>query len=434
VVETLAIAWETYGIGLALLAGFGGHLLIFVILIFVVVSRVRATAFRLACEVVYGLLNPLVYLIVLKPGLMTYEAGIWRQIPLQTVAWSLLGIVWGSRLIGSAFARRKSFNHAWRLIIESSLVCVVLFGVKDTLLYLHIPLPDGSQPNELLWQTWLFVGLAPLYLIPFVLLVDYLRNGFLDPSETDFLVLPTRPARVAGLVIGSVAVVSLGLALWRPSDAVVREQVLSHRNAIMSAASEYGVEPRAIAAIAYVTNRYQISPFRGRIERHVMDGWLTDSTSHSNLASALNISIGLTQIKPVTAQTTAQLVAFQGKTNPFNWAKEYRDVPVLEWQLPATVTTMPIPWGARAPKRDVVAALLTDDENIRACALILALEQLHWETSAGAARISMRPDILATLFQVGFERSHPKASPQSNAFGRQVQAAYDSAWIRDAFR
>jgi hypothetical protein len=310
-----------------------------------------------------------------------------------------------------------------------------VFGIKDTLLYLHIPPPDRSQPNQLLWQMWLFIGLAPLYLIPFVLLVDYLRTGFLDPSETDFLVLPTRPARVAGLVIGSVAMLSLGLSLWRPSDAVVRDRVLSHRAGILKAASDYEVDPRTIGAIAYVTNRYQISPFRSLIERLVMEEWLTDDTSHTNLASAFNISLGLTQIKPVTAQTAAQLVAFEGKTNPFNWAKQYRDVPTLEWQLPSNVTAaMPIPWGAGAPKRDVVAALLNDDENIRACALILALEQLQWEASAGAARISMRPDILATLFQLGFERSEPKSAPRSNEFGRQVQAAYDSAWMRDAFR
>ena len=95
---------------------------------------------------------------------------------------------------------------------------------------------------------------------------------------------------------------------------------------------------------------------------------------------------------------------------------------------------MTIPWGSGAPKAGVVAALLDDRDNLRACAMILAIYQLQWATAVPDAGISRRPDILATLFQIGFERSHPKANPRSNEFGKQVQAAYDSDWMRAAFR
>jgi hypothetical protein len=81
-----------------------------------------------------------------------------------------------------------------------------------------------------------------------------------------------------------------------------------------------------------------------------------------------------------------------------------------------------------------VATLLDDRDNLRSCALILALYQIQWQTDPRGSTIQHRPDILATLFQIGFERSHPKASPQSNAFGRLVQQAHDRAWVQEAFR
>ena len=131
--------------------------------------------------------------------------------------------------------------------------------------------------------------------------------------------------------------------------------------------------------------------------------WLKDRNGDF-VGTAFDISIGLTQIKPVTAQTASQPVAFSGRTS------------------------------LGAGKADVVAALWNDGDNLRACALILALYQMQWDAGAPESQIGDRPDIVATLFQIGFERSHPKSNPQSNAFGRQVQAAYDSEWMRAAFR
>jgi hypothetical protein len=81
----------------------------------------------------------------------------------------------------------------------------------------------------------------------------------------------------------------------------------------------------------------------------------------------------------------------------------------------------------------VVAALLDDRRNIEASALILALCQMQWEGADPAWSIRNRPDILATLYQIGFERSRPHASPQANGFGRRVLEVYDSDWAREMF-
>jgi hypothetical protein len=39
--------------------------------------------------------------------------------------------------------------------------------------------------------------------------------------------------------------------------------------------------------------------------------------------------------------------------------------------------------------------------------------------------IRERPDILATLYQIGFARSKPHGAPQSNAFGNRVRQVYE---------
>ena len=77
----------------------------------------------------------------------------------------------------------------------------------------------------------------------------------------------------------------------------------------------------------------------------------------------------------------------------------------------------------------VADALLDADSNLATCALILALYQNQWETTNRAWSLRGRPDILATLYQIGFARSKPHAAPRSNAFGRRVHQVYGQPWL-----
>jgi hypothetical protein len=434
IATVLAWVFLAYGFLLGLAAAYGGHLLILVILGYVVLHQGWARLFRLACELLYGLLNPLIYLVVLRYWPARFEGEFWSAIPLHTFAWALLVLTWGMRLTGSPWKDSQQFRTIRRTIVLAGTVCVVLYGIKDAGAY-SVATWRGAVPpgnGQTFSRIWMLSGIAPLYLIPLLFLGDYLRRD--TDGVSDFLLLRESSSRVVAAVIGGVAIVTLIVALWRPSDGTARQEVLSHKSEILEAASEYRVDPAAIASILYVTQRYQITPLRRQIEGLAMALWLKDSRSDF-VGTALDVSLGLSQIKPGTAQTASQLVALSGKTNPYAWAKEYRNVPRLEWSLPSELTQrVTIPWGGAAPKADVVAALLDDRDNLRACAMILAVYQLQWATVAPSAMISSRPDILATLFQIGFERSHPKASPRNNAFGRQVQAVYDSEWMRAAFR
>ena len=429
----LARAFLVYGLVLGLFTAYGGHLAVLIGVIFVVANPARARWFRLACEIFYGLLNPIIYLLVLRFWLTRYEPDFWRSLPLLALAWTLLVLIWGTRLAGAVWRRSASFDTTRRALVLATITCVVLYGLKDAAVYARATSAGATPPGggDIAGRLWLLTGLALLYVIPLVLLGDDLRR---DSAASGFLLFREPLARATGTIIAGAAIAFLVVAWWRPSDAAARREVLSRKSAILEAASEFGVDPAAIASILYVTQRDQITPLRRQIEGLAMALWLKDPNSDF-VGAAFDVSIGVAQIKPVTAQTASQLVAFSGKTNPYTWSKQYRDVPELEWPLPPDLTQrVTIPWGSGAPKASVVAALLNDRDNLRACAMILAIYQLQWATASSSAAISGRPDILATLFQIGFERSHPKASPRNNAFGRQVQAAYDSEWMRAAFR
>ncbi len=69
---------------------------------------------------------------------------------------------------------------------------------------------------------------------------------------------------------------------------------------------------------------------------------------------------------------------------------------------------IPVPAG-----RQVVARAVVDAETNP------ALDQSQWEAAKPAWSLRARPDVLATLYQIGFARSRPQGSPRSNAFGRR---------------
>jgi hypothetical protein len=429
---SLAYVYIAYGLGLVVLAAWGGQMVALAVLGLVVVRKKKARILRLTFEVIYGLLNPLVYLVVLRPGFVTYEAGLWQRLPLQSVAWSVLVLLWTMRIAGAALANTLPIESVRRSLVWAALACVLLFGVKDAALY---PLLAGPPSLTSLWNTaWTLSMVVPLYLIPALLLVDHLRgdNGQ-APTATRFFLLPAGPALAFGLMFAAIGLASVAVSVWRPSDDAARRVVLAHRDVIRKASAEFDVDPAVVASIVYVTQRNQITPFRDQVERLVMAAWLVDLKSNFQLGRALNISIGLAQIKPATAQTAAMLAAHDGKSEVYD--KEYREVPRLVLSLPHDLASrLPIPWQRPAGKERVVETLLDDRGNLRTCALILAVYQLQWQTDAHGSPIRDRPDILGTLFQIGFERSHPKASPQSNAFGRQVQQVHDSPWLQEAFR
>jgi hypothetical protein len=139
------------------------------------------------------------------------------------------------------------------------------------------------------------------------------------------------------------------------------------------------------------------------------------------------------QIKPRTAQTASVLAT--GRTMdqlPEPAFFSYRDVePIgVEWTRAAVARTpLNAPLPITTDRHAVAATLLDARSNVATCALILALYQNQWETANRDWSLRKRPDILATLYQIGFARSKPHAAPRSNAFGTRVRQVYEQPWL-----
>jgi hypothetical protein len=102
--------------------------------------------------------------------------------------------------------------------------------------------------------------------------------------------------------------------------------------------------------------------------------------------------------------------------------------------LPAeAVGPLDPPFRTSIAKRDLVGALRDDRANLEVGALILALYAIQWESANPAWSIRERPEILATLYQLGFERSRPKPDPRPSRVGERVRQVYGSPWMREHF-
>jgi hypothetical protein len=407
---------------------------------------------RLAVETAFGLINPVLYLAILAPALpeLRSGAGFWL-VPLTTGAWILLAAFWALRVFGGALDPcSRVVGAGIRTLLVAALTCVLLYTFKDAWL-LSATVPAGASPFTLALNA---LRLCPLYLIPSVLLWDYIRSTSAPSGQGDgwhgLFLLPDRAARVAVAGIVSLALLTVAAGAYRRSDASVRQLVSNHRESIRAAAARYDVDARLVASIVYVTHRDQLSPFRDALERVVMSAWARNlrrefglrppdkmdkvgTDENPLLNRSLDISVGLAQIKPRTAQTASVLATGlkpDGLPKPALYS--YRDVePVGDgWTLPAAARLSIIPPIPVSAERHVVAeALLDARSNLAMCALILALYHNQWEATNRAWSLRQRPDILATLYQLGFARSRPHAAPRSNAFGSRVRQVYEQPWL-----
>jgi hypothetical protein len=226
--------------------------------------------------------------------------------------------------------------------------------------------------------------------------------------------------------------------------------VRHHQADIVAAARHHGVDPALLASIVYVTQRDLTNPLATRFERLVLGVWLVDAHDNFSFARRLDLSVGLAQIKPLTAMAALVIhaaprvpphddlvwAAVIGLERPVSY-KEYRGVPTLgrRWRLPAaSVEALDSPFQGLLAKPRVVEALFDDRRNIEMCALILALYAAQWEAANPAWSIRGRPEILATLYQLGFEKSWPKPDPRASRFGERVREVYHGAFIQQHFR
>jgi hypothetical protein len=281
--------------------------------------------------------------------------------------------VWGLRLLPLS-----SRPHWAKGTLYVCAVLLVFYAVKDL-----SRLPWASPKIQPLAMVLWVSGLISLYLVPLAMVVGYLRrkgpNGrWSGPARFHCL------ARVVGLPVAVVGFTAFA-AFWgsladHPADWQVRETLRRHKDPLVRAASRHNLDPRTLAGLIYVIQRDQVSSMGSHLETAMMEAWLSDEGSHMLLSEALDLSIGLAQIKPVTAQTALRLVeGSRTQTAVEPWPKQYRDVPRLgsRWILVRQWgKDCELPTDGHPDKRLLVAKLSDPETSIGFAALILDLYAL----------------------------------------------------------
>ena len=188
----------------------------------------------------------------------------------------------------------------------------------------------------------------------------------------------------------------------------------------------------------YVTERDQSQPFRDELESVASAAFLLDEDGNLLLSKPFDFSLGLARGIQAGHGVDGPESLPRGFGQPWDLSfKHLREVPKLgsEWQLgpDAAAACQPPLLPVPVNKPQVVSALMRDDDNIAFAAMILALYRWQWRTANPDWDIASRPDILATLYQIGFEKSHPHAVPRSNAFGARVAEVSRQSWLRERF-
>jgi len=411
----------------------------------------------LPIEVLYGLLNPLVYLIVLVhvfpgPGgaLLPAKHPWWMLVP----AWLLLAALWGARVLGRRPEQDGELpRRAARVVLGAAFVIVAAYLVKDSAPIVAVVAASSVEPPDLgresatLWLLRIAYGSViaaswlSLYLVPLLLLRAHLRATATPAAwaaDRRFLLGAIPGVRPAALALVALAMISVLASVRWSSEASVRALVLERHEPIVAAARRQGIDPRLLAALVYVVQRDAVSPLSLGMERVLMGAWLGDLRDNFGLATALDASIGLTQIKPTTAIHAAriQLTATANESVWQLWSKELRPLRVVEpqWTLPAqSFAGIAMPFDLPLDKPQIVAQLFTDHGSLAGAAFILALYEAQWRSVYPHLDLATSPEITATLYQIGFARSQPHAAPRANAFGAEVGRVFRSEWIEEHF-
>lgn len=399
-------------------------------------SRNRPPLRLLVIEFVYGFVNPVVYLLVFQPALFRRWTPGW----LPWLCWLGWATYWVARVFGEGRVIGGRSPRLWvRPLLHATVALIAGIVLRDFVAALvgaaTVTTPVGTSLSDV---TIGFICL-PLYALPMLATLRQLATTRSDETwaTSDFF-FRRLPAWVLASLLGlcGLAIVA---TLPRATEDEVRALLLRNRDTILAVSREHNLDPRLLASIVAVTQRDIDSLFRAGVENLITDVWLTDPTSHMLLAEALDPSLGLSQVK---AHTLLAGYAIHKLSDPAasRWlTKDYRSVRALSLdvleRVPApALRRVSLPTGERLPgKREVVEALKSPDGNLAAAAFLLDLVASQWEAANPDWSIRRRPDIMATLFQLGFERSVPKADPIANDFGARVQRAFTEPWMVATF-
>jgi hypothetical protein len=387
-------------------------------------------ALGLYCAGVYGLLLPVYYFLSVRTRheLGAWYLGTWANSWI-TISLGVACVGWmGAHWIDASLRRgRLRFGPGWidRWFARLALWLCVWYHAS-TLLFMLWP---GPRRDDYLASDWLtgvvypqscFLGATLIYLFALIE-ADRARRAPVSEAPP-----PRRWKRAVPISVGALA--ALFAPFWLSIPRVTHSQALAliaeHRAAIIEAASEVDLDPALVAGIIYVAQTRDRPRWSGEaIESFSVALWSQRSLSQDvspRSAPLLNASAGLCQMRPTTAEQTRDFLARRVAPKPWRDRPQtiltgFSGEPVEPWER--TLFTR-LEQVSRPADLAMVGCLLEPRANLSLACAMLGFLRRHW--SEAGHPIDDRPDILATLYNLGYERSKPDGAPQANDFGRRV--------------
>jgi hypothetical protein len=424
-------------------------------------------------EFFFGFMNPVVYLFFIYPALFDQDHVFWRM--LFSLSLVFVGFLWFMRLHKPRWASGMASNVPVRMASFLVMALIVVHALAIVFF---------SKNFNWGWEYLLIIP-SFTFVIPFLLAFKYFICSSTQASSERFKVedlfyfnwqrlksswylgLGARVFQGAAIAIVCSPFLILVKGNAFNSDEEIKGFIQRNKLLIEESAKSNGLDPKVLASVLY-TAKKETDPWKPKFEHFLSGVWASDDHNHFFLNQSLNLSIGPAQIKPLTAQTAIFLyynnyhyLKFgshsgqirESKTigttdqnipssavSGYPMVKEYRGVWSESWKksdlwsLPESFWQQVVFPFSEFPNRfQLVESLNSEEGSIRFCAFILGLYRIHWASNPGAVALEARPDILATLYQIGFERSSPKPNPEPSRFGKAVSRVLREEWMTATF-
>ncbi len=207
-------------------------------------------------------------------------------------------------------------------------------------------------------------------------------------------------------------------------EKTVNETMKKLAPSINKYSSELGIDARIVGGVIYVEMFRNLTTPKGFIETKLEGNWFT-----RELLSLKGATFGIGQMACMEMGGCRR--HFKSPKSPFYMGKKFENYITQEDFIKANEGT---PYVTESGVNGY--KYTNPDAQIKFVAAMIAQIQSHWKNAG--YDISSKPEILGTLYNLGFEKSKPKAHPKSGGtenyifgenmrFGDAVKAWHDSA-------
>ncbi len=384
------------------------------------------------CALIYGLLLPIWYFGSIR---LRHSFEIWEVGPYANSRLTLLvGVVctlWLAGKLAAALREGRALYFGGRTDRFFAAAGFLVFAWVECWLLVHLPaayfnFPRSGAPKFLVFMVSVLFP-APLFLgAMFVYGAAWIeagRNAAAVPRRRT----PRRAVMAAALLV---IFAPYWLSLPRVGRRAALRLIEERRDAIVDVAERADLDPRLLAGIIYVNQTRDRPLLTGDFLERL--GLQCNKNNRITREPAYDRAVGLCGVRPTAFIALYEAMSMQSLPAMAPGSKTPRPISFPEWiaQRPM-IRELKLNVDSRRSGSSYYVRMASKDsmfdpiENITLAATQLHVLRNQWRATGYS--IDDRPEILATLYNLGFRLSAPKASPRPNDFGRRVKAFMESA-------